>query len=359
MMRTIEQDTLPPVVTLNAAALLGGPSLIVTAGTIRVLPAAPRSVDFSSYNVLSAKLNVAGLDVGDVFVLAVDTQDPESGAGAPIGNDLGRTNVITATTNGNHAETFSLAATLSTLPFAKAIPFARNLIVLDNSASANDVTVSGLLLELTRDTVPGASRGHPPVGGGFLKLLTPVTDYWQGGWGSTLPDFSEATQVVDGDFTQSPATMPGIAYACGYTRPTLPGTPTTGWTFHVVARKRTNGGGDNPVIGADLVIGARQFTPNPGWTGAGGTGGVFVPDAGAGPFTTYFFGVVGGGIDLTLPFVQYDYTISPAMMATLLTDVGVDTTWILVTYFVSRTNLGDGGTADTFIEIDRTWFDHP
>lgn len=100
-------------VSFRSADLLGGPSLVVPAGQIVRLPTAPRSLAFQGFNTLSFKMAVAGLGGGDALVAKIDTLDPESPAGGAIPSGKGQATILTATGNGDWADTFYLKKLLA------------------------------------------------------------------------------------------------------------------------------------------------------------------------------------------------------------------------------------------------------
>lgn len=97
----------------RSADVLGGSQVVVTAGTVMRLPAAPGALTFEGYNTLSLGATLAGLSGGDVVSIAVDTVDPQSAAVGVLGSSLGRSNVITATGNGAAAGTLYLPNVLT------------------------------------------------------------------------------------------------------------------------------------------------------------------------------------------------------------------------------------------------------
>lgn len=192
---------------------------------------------------------------------------------------------------------------------------------------------------------------------GGTQTLTPTTDYWQGGWGAFfVPDHSICVQAVDANGSQSPGNAALIGVTYGFTTFNT-SSSTSGWTLNIVARCQTPNDASN-CIGADLVVGVASFTPGVGWTGAGGTGGT-INNVG-GTIQEYFFGPVGGGRTL-LANANSTYTraITPTEMATMFAALNANPGYVLFVQFVSRTNLGDSGVANKFIDIDQVYFTGP
>jgi hypothetical protein len=198
-----------PAVAFRNFNLLGGTTLVVGAGTTARVPAAPTTLDFSGYNTLSLKVHVAGLSGADVFVVALDTVDPETGNLIPAA--LGRTTLLTITTNGDFATTLTLP---SLYPGASSIilPFMQNVLALVNTGSAHAVTVSLVFAELTN------SAGH--VGfpeGNYVAvpdrnasvLATPGLDWSKNGPGPPA-SFEAATDGhVPGTYAEELEFAPG------------------------------------------------------------------------------------------------------------------------------------------------------
>jgi hypothetical protein len=95
------------VTAFRSLDLLGGASLVVPAGTTVRVPAAG-SLDFAGFNTLSVFATVAGFAAGDALKLRLNTLDPESAVGDPIGSSLGARDLITVTGNGDYAQVFNL-----------------------------------------------------------------------------------------------------------------------------------------------------------------------------------------------------------------------------------------------------------
>lgn len=300
----------------RSADLLGGASKVVPAGTVVRLPAAPNSLDWSGFNTLSLKATVAGLAGADSLVIAADTLDPESAAGALLAGSLGRSTVITATSNGNKAGTLWL-----------------------------------------RNVLGGSMAPLVPA-----QTLLPVAKLWQGGWGvaGAGGDQSVACQTNDGNtsFIQGSDTTPGIASSLGMALPLDPGVY-TGWTLNVVATK-LSGSGSHPVIGVDCLLGERISYSTPG-TG----GGVF-----GGSASAIFLGwlgrassIPGGNYVLPTPVGPLDYawtTYSFALTsAQAQAIVAIASNHYLIFQPMTRSNTGDPGVADTYPNITQVYISAP
>jgi hypothetical protein len=184
----------------------------------------------------------------------------------------------------------------------------------------------------------------------------PLTDYWQGGWGSTIADYSIACQALDASYIESSATQAAIGTSIGLEKPLSTTGSTADWVLHIVARKNTT----NAVIGCTLNFGINVFTPSSGWTGLGGTGGIF--SLGTTIFSNFFFGTIAsGGQPLTTEWVDYQRSITPTEMAALFVALNNYPTQILTARFVTRSNTSppNNGTAGTFIQINQVYLTGP
>lgn len=197
-------------------------------------------------------------------------------------------------------------------------------------------------LEIFRD-LEGTPSG-PPVGP-YSKTLLPILGQYVGGWGSTIPDFAGAVQTLDGvKFVQSSDVVPLIGFSVEIDRPTPVFTPAGGWSFNVYARRRSNAV-LGPCIGIDLIIGLSTGYP---------PGSPIIQVVGE-----YQFGPVGGGATLVAnTFTLYQRAMSALEMGAILLAMSNPLNQLVVQY-VTRTNTGDGGTPQTYCEIDQLFFSHP
>ena len=185
--------------------------------------------------------------------------------------------------------------------------------------------------------------------GGGTQTVTPITATWQGGWGVSGGggDFSVATQTNDGgtSFIQGSDTTDANGCKIAITQPTNP-LIFTGWTFHVVARKRSGDAGDHPVIGIQVRLMEHGSYSTPG-VGGGTFGGASSTIAG------FYIGTFGGNA-LSTSFVDYSFALTSAEATDMLTPLTY-----LVFQVETETVNGDLGTTDTFPEITQVYVSGP
>lgn len=203
---------------------------------------------------------------------------------------------------------------------------------------------------------PAARLHIKHVTGGGTQTLAPTTDYWQGGWGCNIADFSNACKTNDGDtsLVQSSDTSPNVGVTIGFDPPGA-GSASTGWTFNIMVRKT----GSGAHIGIDLQIGATNFTAGIGWTGAGGTGGTF-NTGGGGPVAVSWLGANGGTQTVAgQTYELHTYSISSSAMTSILNTLVVNPTYKLYALLVTRTNRGDSGTTGQPLNVTQMYFSGP